>query len=200
MQEKKQDKRSKRTRAALESTLLRLLKDYEIDDISIKKLCEEADVNRTTFYLHYTSVYDVLNNIREEFIMRVLANFTVHKFPHGAEAYTDFLKAVKTAVDNTPMLDSFIITSKEAGVFTQDLKNSFYEKLFSVLVKEAREDRKQQCAYVTVFLCSGVIDAYILWLKNGKNTPFEILSDSFSALIRTGHSRFMPIDFNERKA
>ena len=51
----KQDKRSVRTCAAIESALLRLLGDSDINEITIKRLCEEADVNRTTFYLHYTS-------------------------------------------------------------------------------------------------------------------------------------------------
>ena len=77
----KQDKRSVRTCAAIESALLRLLGDSDINEITIKRLCEEADVNRTTFYLHYTSVFDVLENIREEIITRILKNYTVHKFP-----------------------------------------------------------------------------------------------------------------------
>lgn len=81
--------------AAIESALLRLLGDSDINEITIKRLCEEADVNRTTFYLHYTSVFDVLGNIREEIITRILKNYTVHKFPHGSEAYTDFLTAVR---------------------------------------------------------------------------------------------------------
>ena len=188
----KQDKRSVRTCAAIESALLRLLGDSDINEITIKRLCEEADVNRTTFYLHYTSVFDVLENIREEIITRILKNYTVHKFPHGSEAYTDFLTAVREETERMPMLEEFLANSKEAAMFTQDLKYSFYERLHGALVKEASEDKKECCAYVTVFVCSGVIDAYILWLKNGKATPFEVLCKSFSALIKTGHACFMP--------
>ena len=84
--------------------------------------------------------------------------------------------------------------SKEAAMFTQDLKYSFYERLHGALVQEASEDKEECCAYVTVFLCSGVIDAYILWLKNGKATPFEVLCKSFSALIKAGNACFMPHD------
>lgn len=103
----------------------------------------------------YTSVFDVLENIREEIITRILKNYTVHKFPHGSEAYTDFLTAVREETERMPMLEEFLANSKEAAMFTQDLKYSFYERLHGALVKEASEDKKECCAYVTVFLCSG---------------------------------------------
>lgn len=190
----KTDKRSVRTRAAIESALLELLKDHALDCITIKNVCETAQVNRTTFYLHYTSTLDVLENIREEFINHILENYGLYAAKPGIDAYTAFLKAINESTFLTPTLENFILNSKEAGVFIHSLKASFYEKLYGAVIKEAREDRKEHCAYVTAFLCSGVIDAYILWLKKGKSTPFNILCDSFSLLIKTGHSYFMRDD------
>lgn len=194
----KKDKRSIRTRAAIESSLLHLLNEYSLDNISIKQLCAEADINRTTFYLHYSSVFDVLDNIRTEFINEILECYNSLHIPSGAESYTAFLKAVHEVTVKRPRLESFIIGSKEASVFTEGLKNSLYERIYGALARESREEKREHCVYATAFLCSGVIDSYILWLKNNKSAPFEVLCECCGALIKTGHACFMRTSENRQ--
>lgn len=36
----------------------KLISNKDIKDITIKELCEEADINKSTFYLHYRDIYD----------------------------------------------------------------------------------------------------------------------------------------------
>lgn len=47
----------------LKEALLRLLAKKHIDKISICELCQEAQINRTTFYRHYNTPQDVLHEI-----------------------------------------------------------------------------------------------------------------------------------------
>ena len=48
------DRRVHRTRRALRDALLALLPEVGWDHIDVAKLCERADIGRSTFYLHYT--------------------------------------------------------------------------------------------------------------------------------------------------
>ena len=43
--------------------LLDILQEKPIDQISVKELVEAAELNRSTFYLHYSSPLDVLKEI-----------------------------------------------------------------------------------------------------------------------------------------
>ena len=54
------DKRSRRTQRIIQTTMLELLCTQPMTSIKIVDLCTQADINRTTFYLHFSSIADVL--------------------------------------------------------------------------------------------------------------------------------------------
>ena len=53
--------RSLATEECLNNTLMALLKDKELADISVTELCEAADIDRSTFYAHYEDVFALGN-------------------------------------------------------------------------------------------------------------------------------------------
>ncbi|HVV13657.1 TetR-like C-terminal domain-containing protein [Amycolatopsis sp.] len=53
------DRRSRRSRAALEAALLQLIAGQDLNQISISDVTTQADVHRSTFYEHYTDVHDL---------------------------------------------------------------------------------------------------------------------------------------------
>ncbi|NMM63034.1 TetR/AcrR family transcriptional regulator [Clostridium sp. P21] len=63
------------TKRLIHEALLKMLKTRNINKISIRELCQIAGINRTTFYNHYGSQYDVLNEIAEMYIQST--SFTV---------------------------------------------------------------------------------------------------------------------------
>ena len=58
MVEKKTDRRILKTKRALRESLLYLLKEQPIQKISVSRLCEKSDINRSTFYTYYSSPMD----------------------------------------------------------------------------------------------------------------------------------------------
>ena len=49
------------TARCMNEALIHLLETKEYEYITIKEICEKAGVNRSTFYLHYVSMNDLLN-------------------------------------------------------------------------------------------------------------------------------------------
>ncbi len=62
---KKEDRRIRMTKRMLKDALIELLKKKDIYHVSIRELCEAADVNRTTFYKYYGSQFLSLIHISE---------------------------------------------------------------------------------------------------------------------------------------
>ena len=52
---KKLDRRKKYTRKVLKESLIALLADDKpISAVTVKEICERADINRSTFYMHFS--------------------------------------------------------------------------------------------------------------------------------------------------
>lgn len=67
----KVDRRVRKTKAQLRAGLARLMQKKSIKEITVKELVEEVDINRSTFYLHYTDIYQMLESIEAELMDEV---------------------------------------------------------------------------------------------------------------------------------
>lgn len=68
----KTDARVRYTRMVLRESLLHFMRDKAITEISVKEVCERAQLNRSTFYKHYKDCYDLLEQIENEMLQEYL--------------------------------------------------------------------------------------------------------------------------------
>lgn len=54
------DRRILRTRTAIFNAVLELLVEKDANKITVLEVCKKADINKSTFYLHYSSMADCL--------------------------------------------------------------------------------------------------------------------------------------------
>lgn len=66
--ERRVDQRAVRTRIAVKDALLSLLGKMEYEKVTIAAVCREAGIGRATFYTHYDSLTDVLNELGDDAI------------------------------------------------------------------------------------------------------------------------------------
>ena len=62
------DKRVIRTKKAIKEALFRIMEEKDISSISISELTQEANINRRTFYTHYHSITDILEEIESDLV------------------------------------------------------------------------------------------------------------------------------------
>ena len=70
------DARVRYTKMMIQAKFLLLLEKKPINKITVKEICELAEINRATFYKYYMDAYDLLDKIEEE-ILSELEN-TIH--------------------------------------------------------------------------------------------------------------------------
>ena len=71
MAEQKTNRRVQQTKTALREALIDLTGEKPLADITVTDLCARADINRSTFYLHYQGVHALLSEIEEQIIARI---------------------------------------------------------------------------------------------------------------------------------
>lgn len=64
------------TALCMDEAIIALLEVKDVEYITVKEICEKAGVNRSTFYLHYETISDLVNEAMECVDMRFLSYFT----------------------------------------------------------------------------------------------------------------------------
>lgn len=64
----KNNRRAKYTQSVIKDTVLSLLEDKPVSNISVTEVCKIADINRTTFYRYYDDIYQCIDSIANEFL------------------------------------------------------------------------------------------------------------------------------------
>ncbi len=70
------DRRIEKTENAFMNALFHFLKEKELNKITVKELCEYADMNRGTFYLHYYDIYDLMDKTEQKMIDKMFEDIS----------------------------------------------------------------------------------------------------------------------------
>ena len=71
---KKIDARIRYTRRVLKDAFLTLLKQKPVNKITVKEVCELAELNRATFYTHYSDCFALLESIEQDILDAFLSS------------------------------------------------------------------------------------------------------------------------------
>ena len=86
-----EDMRIRRTRKLIWEALLTLLQNHSFASISVKDICEQAMVHRSTFYSHFTDKYALLNYGTREVIQTITKEEEKRKELEEASGEREFL-------------------------------------------------------------------------------------------------------------
>ena len=67
------DLRIQKTRAAIKSAFLELRRKKPIEKITVTELAKLAEINKATFYLHYSDIYSLADEMEDEVIDDILS-------------------------------------------------------------------------------------------------------------------------------
>ena len=79
MPEAQNNRRVRFTRSALREALIDLILEKPLVSITVKDICARADINRSTFYLHFKDVTDILRTTEDEIIEHMREHAPTHE-------------------------------------------------------------------------------------------------------------------------
>ena len=179
------------TAKKMNDALIALLETKEYEYITIKEICHIANVNRSTFYLHYSNMNDLL----EETIKSLNLSFNSH-FGSKENESTIILK------DN---LDDLLLINDDNLIpylnFIKENKNIYkvlkthpqlfnanktydqmFRKLFVPIMNRFGLDEKWH-KYLMDFYISGLTSIILDWVYDNCKIPVQEVSDFIKGLI-----------------
>lgn len=168
----KNDRRSKLTKKMLKDALLELLKEQPISKVTVKQLCEKADINRATFYNHFYDTRNVLEHIEEEYCDN-LKNKVINVL--DSNNVPGFLVNLLTEMKSDKNLTQIITCENTKKGFIRKMLDTAHDLIISHWSKLFKVKTKEKLEYVFSFLTTGSLSVINEWLKNNlKESPQEI--------------------------
>ncbi|MBQ7760607.1 MAG: TetR/AcrR family transcriptional regulator [Clostridia bacterium] len=183
------------TAIKMNKALIYLLGKKDFEYITIKEICSEAKVNRSTFYLHYENTRDLLEETSKYLIDNFLTYFDV-----------DF-KDVRDIYSNNDLSELCFITpeylvpylkyiKENQAVFKTALKifeptraQRVYGNLFKYIFNPVLERFKvapKEREYLIKFYLSGIMAVVMEWLSQGCKDDEEYLCDVINRCVFGG--------------
>lgn len=178
------DRRKKYTRMVLKESLLSLLKNKSISSITIKEICERADINRSTYYAHYANQYELLEAIEEDFIEDLTDTLSQYNFSKEDEALQMTEKLFEYLAANSNMCDTLLSENTDM-YFLKKGMNITREFIFKNLIDESTIDQEAY-DYINMFIVGGSIHVIQNWMQNGMDKSPGEMAGILNAFINRG--------------
>lgn len=169
MREVKLDRKTRYTRMVLQDSLIELMREKPINKITIKELCEKADVNRTTFYAHYTDQYDLLRKIEDEVLSwaKDAFNTIIGTVADETETIKGLEGICQYIVENSKHLQ--VLMSEQGDIDFQKQLFTLVYQLWGMPPLAGQNGDTDIKELYFIFAVNGSVGLIQHWLKNGLN-------------------------------
>lgn len=162
----KEDKRITQTKQNIETALIELLNtnilnNNYLEEITVKALCEKADINRSTFYAYYTSPSDIYKIIERNAINKI--SIFLDSLNNSITLYDFFYEVINFLEANK---DAFIVITNEHKAL-KDTIISFFTKQFTITKSSAT-------SYLYEFFFFAFVNVIKEWFSNQLATISEL--------------------------
>ena len=179
---KKVDRRVIKTRRQLKKGLAALMKEKSVNQITVKELVEEVDINRSTFYLHFKDIQDLLREIEENMEAQIKRAIEEHPIVSGNENAFYFIEDMFRVLDEEREISKALIGPNGDMGFIHRIERIIKENSRGTLEKMF-PGKKEDLKYFYAFCLSGCLGLVKVWLNEGEEkSPEEMAQMTFNMI------------------
>lgn len=181
------------TALLMDEALVQLLAVKAFEYITVKDICQKAGVNRSTFYLHYESLADLLQETMDHLLKEFLSMFPIRPDVFLPEIETaelsnlvliqsDFIRPYLTFVRDHKAV--YAAAYKNPGAMRTDGNFTGMTKhILEPILRRFGVPEKQQ-RYMIVFYINGCASIVREWLRQGCQDSIEEVEQIILNCIR----------------
>lgn len=161
------------TKNIIKESLIELLENKEIHEVTVTDICKKADINRGTFYSHYKDAFDLLQSMEDELFDQVIVYLT----ETPVEDYTDILliKVFELIAENKELCKVLFCKQKDSKILDRILYVANKANLDKIINTPGFTDAYLN--YLLKYAIGGIIAVVQTWLENDLvESPRELLA------------------------
>lgn len=168
----KTDARVRYTRMRIRDAFLSCLAEKPVSKITVKEICDLAEINRATFYKHYADPFDLLEKLEDE-VLAWLEKAICEDIPRQ-----DVLRMILDRLSSTDNPYSAVASPG----FAARISALFYREFRPQLAQNLpdRTEDEQTAAYF--FVVGGCSNLLAKWMQEGRKTPPETVAAKLEAM------------------
>lgn len=186
MQEETQDRRIKRTKMLLQNALVDLMLEKAVGKISVKELTQKADVNRSTFYLHYLNIYDMLEQMENEFVETIQGFFHDFFTPLPTSMPLTLFVNISEWLEQDKEYYVKLLRGSASGYIFEELESRIRDEFLTLLYLIFLDEESLDLRTRVNFTVSGTVGVLRMWVMEGGNISLVELSETIDDILNNG--------------
>jgi len=194
METKKQDRRVRYTNMMIRKSFIALLAQKPISKITVKEICEDADINRATFYSHFTDQYHLLHAIEDEIIQDIIQYLNTEPGCDLETTWSETLIKIFEYVYAYAEVCSILLGDTGDDSFQQQIMEVVQREIISALTTAAEGVSLEDIEYLYTFVALGAVGIIRKWLREGMQKPATEMAAMVWRIAQKGVSDFTKLD------
>lgn len=168
----KNNRRTRYTRQAIKDSFLQLLAEKDPSKITVTEICQQADINRGTFYQHFRDPADLFSQIEQDLLDKILPILAMRPKDHLEAWLNRFIEVLQeNAVVGRLILKDYQDSRLLAITF-----NEVHDLAISEFRQRFQEENPQLLEYYFAYFVKGTIGTILQWLEDGSPVPAQALT------------------------
>lgn len=172
------DARVRYTKMVIRENFVQLYAQKPLSQITVKDICERAEINRATFYRHYADVYDLKEKLEEEMVQSICSLI------HGGH--------LETAHENILTILHIMKNNQERYITLHQLPNSAlivrivqfcFQDNLKYLHQKFPHYSETELRWYFEYICLGAAGVMINWVNHGMQESPETVARFIFHLI-----------------
>ena len=177
-----EDRRIQKSKNAIRQSFLGLLQEKSLNQITVSEICRIANIGRGTFYLHYTDIYDLYDQIENHLYEGLYQLFESCYPTTDVENSRRLTEGLTTYVALHKDIFLLLVRS-DNGHSLQKLRTAFHEKALLENRRLHPAGNIEYDAVEAVFAVSGIVGVLEEWLNGGMQIPKDTIAEMLNHIL-----------------
>lgn len=185
------DRRILRTRRAIHTAFIELLTEYEYEKIAITALAKRADIDRKTFYTHYSSIDTLFEDVIRQQTAQGLEGVALYDLLHDPSHFAKkYLYALESSLPLSKNQRANLLKHIPMHKFMQYGTAIARERIYTTNADLSIE-AKRYINLILEFYLGGIFHAYAFWLSGNTELTLDEVIELVSINIAEGLTGLM---------
>ncbi len=178
----KNNQRTRLSKIMFKNAIMDLLKEKgDIHKISVRELCEKAELNRSTFYAHYSEPKDLLKELEDEIIESTEDHLKKIGEGNDLGAHKYILSFLKYIKDNDKVFRTLLIDTANSEFKSRFMQQSIIKFVENLDIKFKEESEQ----YIFSYILHGSTGIILQWIRSDYSESEDAICELLFSINRS---------------